>query len=112
MILIAINLVVCLGGAYLCICRMMRMSKDDTQLAVRQFYTVFFMLFIASGISFLWEIEVTFLQLAQSGSILVYLMWDKRRGDKPKPVISHFGLHGALQIDNDRSVLRGKNRPS
>lgn len=103
MILIALNLAVCLGGAYLCICRMTHMSKADTPLPVRQFYTLFFMLFIASGISFLWEIDATILQLAQSGAILVYLIWDKRRGEKPKTPSAHFGFYGAQSIESRSS---------
>lgn len=111
MILIGLNFVICLGGAYLCVCRMTHMSKDATPLPVRQFYTIFFMLFIASAISFVWGIGATALQLAQSGSILAYLVWDKRRGEKPKAVSAHFGFYGAPGIENKVNRHHGQTRP-
>ena len=107
MSLTGINLFVCLVGVWICICRLNEMNKKDTVLVARQFYVVFTMLFISSGISFLWEIEASFLQLAQSGSILAYLIWDRRRGQPP--TAEHFEFYEIPYVDTTDTVLRQKD---
>lgn len=87
------------------------MSKLETIAIVRRFYVVFFAIFVASGISFVWGIEATILQLSQSGSLFAYLIWDKRRGDKPKPTIAHFGFYGAPGIENKVNRNHGQTKP-
>ena len=68
------NLVICLIGGYTCICRAIMMSKDDTKLAIRVQYVIWFGLFSASSISWTYGEPASVVQVIMSGAIVAHLL--------------------------------------
>lgn len=69
-----LNLLVCLFGGYVCICRMAKMSARATKLTIRWQYMLWFGLFSASGISWTYDEPANFIQLLMSVSIVTHLL--------------------------------------
>ena len=69
----AMNLLVCLFGGYICICRMGKMSAKETKPVIRAQYTLWMALFVASGLSWLYGYPATPPQTLLSAGIVLWL---------------------------------------
>lgn len=72
-LLILGNLVVCLVGAWLCVCRMAHMDSK-TKLTIRVQYAVWFSLFACSGISWTYDEPASLTQLMMGSAVVVHLI--------------------------------------
>lgn len=68
------NLVVCLAGGYLCICRLRIMRASMTKKSVRVQYSIWFALFVSSALSFTYGEPPTWTQLVLTAFTLLVLL--------------------------------------
>lgn len=73
-LLIVANLLVCMAGGFMCICRMSMMSLSTTKAEIRWQYVFWFSTFAASGISWTYDEPASFAQLLMSLAIVVHLI--------------------------------------
>jgi hypothetical protein len=74
LLLIATNLIVCLVGIAMCICRQGYMRKSTTKKIIRAQYSMWTGLFTASAISWTFGEPATVIQLCMSSAVLVHLV--------------------------------------
>lgn len=81
-----LNLIVCVLGFWICLCRSKDMKASRTKAVIRYQYTGWAMMFVASGISFLWGERATSVQLAISCWVVAHLMigWGAWRHGPPR----------------------------
>lgn len=72
-LLILGNLIVCLLGAWLCVCRM-SMMDSRTKRPIRAQYTTWFCLFAASAISWTYDEPATLTQLLMGCAVVGHLL--------------------------------------
>jgi len=72
LMLILANLGACLFGIYICLCRMAKMSASETKPIIRAQYTVWVMVFSASGISWIYGYPATPIQILMAAGILAF----------------------------------------
>ena len=72
-LLILGNLLTCLFGAWLCICRM-SMMDSRTKRSIRAQYTMWFCLFATSGISWTYDEPATLVQLLMGAAVVAHLL--------------------------------------
>lgn len=70
--LIVLNLLICSFGGYLCICRL-RVIGPQTKTPIRVRYVMWFTLFAASGISWLFGIPATLGQIVMALGVIADL---------------------------------------
>lgn len=70
--LIALNLLICLFGGYLCICRL-RVIGPDTKTPIRVRYVMWFTLFAASGLSWLFDYPASLGQIVMALGVIADL---------------------------------------
>ena len=82
--MIVVNLLLCSVGGWVCICRMGMMTLP--KMAVRSQYVILFMLFAASGISWIYGESPTIVQVAMGAAILAHLLlgWGAWRHGAPR----------------------------
>lgn len=68
-----LNVFLCAAGAWMCMCRMTKMSKSTTKRSIRAQYVVWFSLFCADSLSWAYGEPVTFIQLTMTTAIVVHL---------------------------------------
>lgn len=68
------NLATCLFGGWVCICRMGMMSGPTTKPAVRLQYIMLFLLFVVSGISWLFGDPATWTQWTMGAIVIAHLV--------------------------------------
>lgn len=74
-LMVLVNLALCLGGGFVCVCRMGMMTGQGTKWVIRLEYQVLCMLFVLSGGSYwLWQEVPTWAQLAFGVGVLVKLV--------------------------------------
>lgn len=74
-VLITLNLLLCMGGAFVCICRMGMMSGRHTKKVVRGQYVSLFMGFLVSGGSYwLFEAPANFAQIMFGAAVVSFLL--------------------------------------
>ncbi len=72
--LIIANLFACLAGGFVCVCRMGAMPGADAKPSIRFQYFLWFTMFVASGISWLYGQPATIMQFVWSCAVLAYLV--------------------------------------
>ncbi len=70
--LIVLNLLICSFGGYLCICRL-RVIDSKTKTPIRVRYVMWFTLFAASGISWLFDIPASLGQIVMALGVIADL---------------------------------------
>lgn len=71
--MIVLNLIVTSAGGYISLCRLARMSRSSTKLAIRWQYVIWFVALCASGWSFVLFDPADSIQLLLSMSIVAHL---------------------------------------
>lgn len=70
--LIIPNLLMCMFGGYLCICRM-KFTSSRTKLPILVRYIMWFTAFVISGISWIWDANPTPLQIFLGACVIADL---------------------------------------
>lgn len=73
-VLVALNFVSCLAGAWVCLCRMGQMSGSATKLSIRVQYAITFAIFAASAISWTYNDPASVTQFAMTTAMLAHLL--------------------------------------
>lgn len=71
--LVLANLLLCLFGGWVCLCRMTKMRGSTTKMIIRLQYAIWTAVFCASGISFLFGEPATWVQLLLGAGIVGHL---------------------------------------
>lgn len=72
-LVILLNLVVCLAGCLLCVCRLTKMKFGETKDSIRHQYAIWFAVLFISAISFVFGIPPDPWRLVTDTVILVFL---------------------------------------
>ena len=72
-IITVVNLAVCMVGFLMCICRNGLMSHH-TKGVIRAQYAIWVSYFVASGISFTFDVPASVIQLGMSTAVVVHLL--------------------------------------
>lgn len=73
-LMINLNLLLCLCGGFVAICRMGLMTKSGTKGTVRVIYMLYMMMFATSGISYWWDEPAGIAQILMGACVLCILL--------------------------------------
>ena len=73
-VVIVTNLLICVVGLSICVCRMAQMTAHETKLVIRIQYAIWTGFFTASAISFTYDAPTTITQTFLSFAVVCHLM--------------------------------------